>query len=186
LVADAHPELDPARELRDDDLVARVFVSGLGVHVAVDLDIEHVELAVHGPYLAVSTDVNAGVGRLLAPVHLLDDRPGHEIDPELARGRSRPRDAAAVERLGARGHLIIGPQHAPLLGQHDDLGPECAGLADQAIGGLEIAVEVLGGVKLDGADTHGAPPSPESIDQSVSPVYPAGGGFSQCGERGMP
>ena len=61
---------------------------------------------------------------------------------------------ASVERLRARGDLLGGPEHAPLLREHDELGALARGVADQAVGCLEVAIDVFGRVKLDCAGAH--------------------------------
>ncbi len=77
------PILTPPGSSETHDLVAGVLVGGLRVDVAVDLHVEHVELAVDGAHVAVGADVDARVGRLPPPVDLLDDRSGDEVDFEL-------------------------------------------------------------------------------------------------------
>ena len=79
--------------------------------------------------------------------------------PRRGRSRARARSSApseplAVERLRAGGHLLVGAEHAPFLGEHDELGAHRGGLPHEPVGGLEVPVGVLGGVKLNGADAH--------------------------------
>ncbi len=78
-------------------------VLGLAVLHAADLDVEHVDLAVDRPELAVGADVHRRVRDALVALAALGDRAGDEVDAELARELARPRDRAAVERLGAGG-----------------------------------------------------------------------------------
>ena len=85
--------------------------------------------------------MHAGVAQLLAALAALGDRAGDEVDAELARGRARPRDRRAVERLGARAQVVAGPEHGPLLGQHDELRAVGGGGADVPVRGREVAVE---------------------------------------------
>ncbi len=65
----------------------------------------------------------------------------------------RPR--AAVERLRAGAQVLAAAEHAPLLGQHDELRAVGRGRAREAVRALEVAVEVGGAGQLDGGDAHG-------------------------------
>jgi hypothetical protein len=114
-----------------------------------------VDLPVDGLHLSVAPDVDARVGGFLAVGDPLDDRTRDQIDPELTRGLPRPRDAGAVERLGACGELLGAAEYAPLLRQHHQLGPTRRGLANEPVSGRKVAIGVLGGVQLNGAGTHG-------------------------------
>ena len=64
-----------------------------------DLHVEHVDLPVERADLAVGPDVHGGVRHALVALAALGDRAGDDVDPELARERTRPLDRAAVERL---------------------------------------------------------------------------------------
>ena len=86
----------------------------------------------------------------------LGDRARDELDAELAAPRPRPRDCRAVERLSAGAQVLAAPEHAPLLGQHDELRAVGRGRAREAVGALEVAVEVGGAGQLDGGDAHGS------------------------------
>ena len=48
-------------------------------------------------------------------------------------------------------------EHRPRLGQGDQLGTERCGLAHEAVGGLQVAIGVVGSVELDGAGAHRGP-----------------------------
>src|SRR5437764_8776158 len=170
VVADGHSEASPSGELREHHFVAGLLVVGLGVDNAVDLYVEHVDLAVRGPYLSVRADVDAGVGALLLPRQALHDRTRDQLDSQLACGSPRPPDALAVEWLRARYHLLVRSEHAPFLGQDDELGPSLRGLADEAVGGGEIVTGVLGRVELYGGGAHSRHLSSDL--QDVSPDYP--------------
>src|SRR5205807_378326 len=116
-----------------------------------DLDVEHMDLAVHGPQLAVGADVDAGVGCLVPSGYPFDDRAGDKVDPELPGNRARPADGVTVERLRPRCHLLRRAEYAPLLREHDELRTTPGRRSHQPIGDLEVAVGVLSRVELDGA-----------------------------------
>ena len=86
---------------------------------------------------------------VMLAVDVLDDRPGDEVDAELARDLAGPGHAAAVERLRGGGHLLGGPEHAPLLRQDDELGAPPGRGPHETIGGGEVAVRVLGRIQLN-------------------------------------
>ena len=119
-------------------------MGGLPVDGAVDLDVEHVHLAVGRLDLAVGADVQRGVAQLLLALDALGDRARDEVDAQLARGVARPCHRRAVERLGAGLQVAAVPEEAPLLGQHDEARAIGRGAAHEAIGRLEIAGLVRG------------------------------------------
>ena len=107
VVADRQPQLDAVGGLREDDLIARLLELGLAVGAPADLHVEHVQLAIDRPELALRIDVHRGVGELLLPRDALEDRAGDEIDAQLARDRARPlrspaRRAARPRRAAPR------------------------------------------------------------------------------------
>jgi hypothetical protein len=56
------------------------------------------QLAVDRGDLAVGADVDRGVAQLLLALDALGDRAGDQVDAQLARGRTCPRDRLAVPR----------------------------------------------------------------------------------------
>jgi hypothetical protein len=98
--------------------------------------------------------VDARVEGLVLALDVLDDRAGDEIDSELARERPCPADRVAVERLRTRLKLLARTEDAPLLGQYDELRAARSRVADEPVGSREIAVKVVGRVKLDSSSTQ--------------------------------
>ena len=66
--------------------------------------------------------------------------------------------------------LLVGAQYAPLLWQHDQLGSAPGRLANESIGGFEVAIRVLGRVELNRTDAQGTSLHcwNTSIDRSVN------------------
>jgi hypothetical protein len=153
VVADGQAQLDAVGGGAEHDLLARGLVIGLAVHGAVDLDVEHVELAIGRLDLAVGADVQRGVAQLRLAVDALGDRAGHEVDAQLARRVARPRDRPAVERLGAVAQIGAAAEQAPFLGQHDEARAIGRSAAHEAIGRLEVAGLVRSRRELHGGGT---------------------------------
>ena len=152
VVTDGHAEgVAAVAERGHDHLVPGLLASRLGVHGPIDLDIEHVELAVGGLDLAVGADVEARVGRLLLPGAVLDERAGDQVDVKLAGDATRPGDSGTVgEMLGVLLDHVGPAEHRPLLRQHHQLGAARGGLTREPVGGPEVAIDVLGRVELNG------------------------------------
>ena len=155
VVTDAQAQLDAAGGARDDDLVARLVGVGLAVAGPADLDVEHVDLAVGRARLAVGAEVHGGVADAVGALDVLGDRAGDEVDAELARGVTRPRQRGAVERLGAGGGLLGAREHGPFLGQDDEIRARRGGGARESVRGLEVAVAVRSRVELHSSGPHG-------------------------------
>ncbi len=62
--------------------------------------------------------------------------------------------ACTVKRLCARDHLLARAHHRPRLRQHHQLGASTGRLAHQPVGGLQVAVDVVGGVQLNRCGSH--------------------------------
>ena len=83
-----------------------------------------------------------------------------EIEPatsSMPSSRATPRAhviGGAVERLRAGAQVVAAAEHAPLLRQHDELRAVGGGRAREAVGALEVAVEIGGAGQLDGGDAH--------------------------------
>ena len=107
VVTDRQAQLHAVGGYAGDDLLARLLDLGLVVGAAVDLDVEHVHLAVHRLDLTLGVHVYGGVRQLLDSCHTLSDRPSHQIYPQLACGLARPGDRGPVERLGPRAQLLV-------------------------------------------------------------------------------
>ena len=71
-----------------DEVVSRALVLGLAVLGALDLDVEHVELAVGGRDLPRGVDQDRGVVRLAAVGGVLGNAAGAEMDAEILRPAS--------------------------------------------------------------------------------------------------
>ncbi len=162
------PSSTPAGGLGDHELLARRLGLGLAVGLAADLDVEHVDLAVDGLLLAVGPEVHGGVRAALGALDALGDRAGDEVDAQLARGRRRPCERGAVERLGARCGLLGRAEHGPLLRQHDELGAGGGGGAGQPVGRARLRSRSAVEVSWTAAARTVALPSPR-IDSSVNP-----------------
>src|SRR5204863_3100193 len=95
----------PDRPVRldDDRLVARLLRLGFAVDVALDLDVEHVDLPIDAEHVAVGPEGDRSVRELLAALTLLGDRTADERDPVAARPLGHQLDGlAALERLRGR------------------------------------------------------------------------------------
>ncbi len=139
VVADAHAE-PRRRRPSSETTISSPGLLGAPTRAyvgAVDLDVEHVDLAVDGAQPAVGADVDAGVGALRRAVRPRSTiEPATQVDPELGGGRPRPRDRRARRAPGRPPHLLAVPSTRPLLGQDDELGARAGGLADEPVGGL--------------------------------------------------
>ncbi len=144
------PTLRPFASSEETGVVARLLVRGLLVPHAVDLDVEHVDLAVDRGDLAVAVDVDARVGRLLLIRDPFDDRAGDQVDPELTRRLPCPRDGAPVEWLRRGPHRLRSSEHGPLFRERNELGTVRRRVADETVRSLEVPVGVFSGVELDG------------------------------------
>jgi hypothetical protein len=87
----------------------------------------------------------------LAP---LRDRPGHEVDAELARQLARPCDRAALQRLGAG--EVVGRRTADVepLGEHDQLGALRRCRAGVTLSRHKVGLGVGARLQLDGGCPH--------------------------------
>ena len=152
VVTDAHPEcvriLGGGLDRRRRDQLARLLARRLGVDGAVDLDVEHVQLAVGRLDRAVGADVQARVGGLRLAFTPLDEGAGDQVDLQFAGRLLRPLRRRPIERLRLLLHDLRAAQHGPLLGKHDQLRALAGGMPGETIGGLEVALDVLGGVEL--------------------------------------
>ncbi len=83
---------------------------------------------------------------VLAP---LDEGAGYQVYPELFGRPLRPLHRWAIERLGLLLHDVRAAEHRPLLRQQDQLCALADGMPGETIGGLEVAVHILGGVELN-------------------------------------
>ncbi len=143
VVTDTQAQPGAVGELGDHDLVARLLAVGFAVLLAADGDVEHVDLPVHGLPLTVGAEVQRGVGQLVVVLAALDDRAGHEVDPQLARGVARPARGRAVKRLGAALERVVLSEHVPLLRENDQIRAVGSGLAGEAVGSLQVCGTVL-------------------------------------------
>ena len=134
VVADGQPQLHAIGGLRGDDLLARLLERRLAVRAPAQLHVEHVQLAVRGPQLALRVHVHARVGELFPPGQALEDRSRHEVHPQLAGDRARPRDRGTVEGLGGVAQLVVRAHRRPLLGEYDQARPVGGRRAGEAIG----------------------------------------------------
>ncbi len=132
----------PSASVRDDELLAGLGDRGLVVGASLDLDVEHVDLAVERADLAVGPDVDAGVERSVVAGALFEDRPRDEVDVQLARGAARPLHSRALQRLGAGELLGVGAERRPLLRQHAEHGAVGCGGMERAVRGREVGVEI--------------------------------------------
>jgi hypothetical protein len=148
VVADGQSEADAAGGVRLHDLVAALLRLRLAVDLAAHLHVEHVDLPVDGLELAVGTDVHGRVRELVAVVAPLHDRPGHEVDAELAGQLARPLDRGAVESFRAGQVGVVGAEHVELLRQHHERGAVGRGGTREPIGLREVAGLVLPRVEL--------------------------------------
>ena len=158
VVAHRHPHVAAVCQLGHDRRIAGLLVRGLHVPHAVDLDIEHVDLPVDRGDLTIAADVDARVRGLLLIGDPFDDRPGDQVDPELAGRLARPRDGTPVERLRRGMHRLRPAEHRPLLGERDELGAARGRVADEAVGSLEVPIGVFSRVELNGGGAQWLPP----------------------------
>src|SRR5581483_12494275 len=136
VVADGQTD-GPVLDRGDDGLAARLLRLGLAVNVAADLDVEEVDLAIHGDELALRVEDAARVRELRAAVAAFGDRAADERDAERARpARHRLYRLAALERLG-RGAVVVGAaDQVPFLGQDDDVRAGRRGARHERFGTL--------------------------------------------------
>ena len=87
--------------------------------------------------------MHAGVRELLAPLALLDDRAGDQVDAQLAGGLARPADRRAVQRLGPRGIVVVRAENIEFLGKDDQLRAIGGSCSRQLISGREVPVLVF-------------------------------------------
>jgi hypothetical protein len=87
-------------------------------------------------------------------LHALDDRPGDELDAELACGRARPGERRSVERLRRGAQLLVGSHRRPLLRKYDQLGAVGRRSAREAVGDGEVCGRLGARVELDCGDSQ--------------------------------
>ena len=124
---------------------------GLAVGHAAHLHVEHVDLAVDRDSLALGVEAEAGVVEPAAGCVALGDAAGDEVDPQLASPGCGRLGGGPVERLGAGLEGVAVTQDVPLLRQHDQLGAVAGGVANEPLGGGQVAGLVGRGVQLDGS-----------------------------------
>ncbi len=163
VVAHGQPDLLTVTELGDDDVAARLLGLRLAVLDPVDHDVEHVDLAVDAADLPVGSDVDARVRELVATLPALDDGAGDQVDAQLLGDLARPRDGRAVQRLGARGVVLVGAEDVELLGEDDEVRAVGGGRAGQLIRRREVPLLVFIRVELDGRCAHPATPPPAPL-----------------------
>ncbi len=154
VVADRHAELCAVLQYTDDDLLTRLVRVGLAVTLALDLHVEHMQLAINRLNLTVRADVHGGVGELLAPLDALGDRAGDKIELQLCCRRTRPSDRASVERLCACTQVLWGAHDRPLLGQHDQRRASGRRGAHLLVRGRDVRLDIRTGIQLNGGSLH--------------------------------
>ena len=159
VVADRQAQLDAVGGRAQHDLLAGLGDGGLAVGASLDLDVEHVQLAVGRAQLARRVRRArrcSPAARVLARRSTID--PATQVDPQLARQLARPRDRGPVERLGAGAQVLVAPEHGPLLREYDQSCAVGGRGARQAIRGGHVRGLVGGGVELDCRDLQSAFP----------------------------
>ena len=127
---------------------------GLAHALVREIDVELVDLAIHGDLAAVAVERHARVAQPHVAVHALGDRAGDDGDPEVARPALHGGEARAVERLRGRAQLVGRAERLPALGQQRDVGARRRGVAHEPLGASQVVVGRGPGAQLDARDAR--------------------------------
>src|SRR5207237_6623768 len=145
----------PAVPPPDDRLLGRFLGLRLAVDIALDLDVEEVDLAVDAQHLAVGAERDRRVRELLAAFAELRDRAADERDPVAARPAGHRLDRlAALQRLRGGVEYVRLADRVPLLREDDDIGAGRRGSRDELLGLLEVWALLGAARHLDARDAQ--------------------------------
>jgi hypothetical protein len=140
----------PALDLGDDGLVPGLLGFGLAVHLATDVDVEEVNLAIGRNQLSARIEDEARVRQLVAAFAPLGDRAADQRDPVLLRPAAhRPDRLTALDRLGGVVQHAGIADRVPLLWKGDDVCARRGRAGHEALGFLQVGGLVGAARQLD-------------------------------------